>query len=394
MSLGTVAKTNQSVRVMIVDDSALMRKLLTQMLTRGTGIDVIDTAMDGQFALDHLRRIKPDVILMDIDMPRLDGLSALDRIVTDYALPVVMCSTRTVEGSQATLDALARGAVDFIEKPSLAALTSGEAAADIIARVRGAAGAQVAAHRRRRSYTTAPLNADAPAAPQVNVPLPVSAVEAAVYDTPKLLEQIRQMAKRTAPEIVAIGTSTGGPPALEQVLAPLPKNFPLGIVIVQHMPAGFTSLLATHLNRVAQLEVREAEDGELIRPGVALIAPGGTHLRVVRNQGHYVAALDREGALVSGHRPSVDVLFDSVLTASQGHAAAVLMTGMGSDGANALGRLANAGGLTIVQAPETCVVAGMPKSAIERGYARAILPLEDLAAAINACSGVSQQRHS
>jgi two-component system, chemotaxis family, protein-glutamate methylesterase/glutaminase len=375
MMLRTATTLQKTIRVMIVDDSALMRKLLAQMLARSPEIEVIDTAIDGQFALDHLRRVQPDVILLDIDMPRLDGLSALERIVADYALPVVMCSTSTSEGSKATLEALTRGAVDFIEKPSLASLTSGEAAAEIIARVRGAFGARVSTTR-RHSGRVVPAPPSAVAAAPLAVPVP---------EGQKSLKQVQQMASRLAPEIIAIGTSTGGPPALEHVLTPLPGNFPLGIVIVQHMPAGFTELLAAHLKRVAQIKVREAADGDCLEPGLALIAPGGTHLRVLRANGHYQVSVDRTGALVGGHRPSVDVLFDSVLAASQGRAAAFLMTGMGSDGAEGLGRLAAAGALTIAQAPETCVVSGMPKSAIERGYARAVLPLEELAAALIAC---------
>ncbi len=169
------------------------------------------------------------------------------------------------------------------------------------------------------------------------------------------------------------------------MLTGLPGDFPLGLVIVQHMPAGFTSLLAENLNRLAKIEIREAKNGEPIRPGVALIAPGGAHLRVTRTNGQYFAAVDDKGPLVSGHRPSADVLFDSVVAASHGRAAAVLMTGMGSDGAEGLGRLAKAGAVTIAQSPDTCVVSGMPKSAIDRGYARAVLPLEEIASGIIAC---------
>jgi two-component system, chemotaxis family, protein-glutamate methylesterase/glutaminase len=373
MSLMTAVTAPTAIRVMIVDDSALMRKLLAEMLSRSSDIEVIDTAMDGQFALDHLRRVRPDVILMDIDMPRLDGMAALERIVADYGLPVVMCSTRTSNGAQATLEALKRGAVDFIEKPSLAALTSGSAAAEIVARVRGAAGARVVNHRRTHAERAA-LGVTTPK------PLTPGAPQARTS-----IEQLKQLAQRVAPQIVALGTSTGGPPALEQVLAPLPSDFPLGIVIVQHMPAGFTTLLAEHLDRVAKIEVREAVTGDTIRPGLALIAPGGTHLRVVNAQGQFVALVDKDGPLVRGHRPSADVLFESLVAAAGEHTAAVLMTGMGSDGAEGLGRLAEIGALTIAQTPDSCVVSGMPKSAIDRGYARAILPLDEIATGLLAC---------
>jgi two-component system, chemotaxis family, protein-glutamate methylesterase/glutaminase len=378
MSPMTVTTTSKPIRVMIVDDSALMRKLLAEMLMRSPGIEIVDTAMDGQFALEHLRRARPspalpDVILMDIEMPRLDGLATLDHIVAEYGLPVVMCSTLTTNGAQATLEALKRGAVDFIEKPSLAALTSGAGAADIAARVRGAAHARVKGQGR--------LPADRPA--PNGTPRATDSLTAPVAHTS--IGQLQRLAAQVKPELAAIGISTGGPPALETVLSALPATFPLGIAIVQHMPPGFTKLLAEHLNRAAKIEIREAVNGDLFRPGLALIAPGGTHLRVTHTQGQYRALVDEEGPLVRGHRPSADVLFESVAQASNGHAVAVLMTGMGSDGAEGLGRLAAAGALTIAQAPETCVVSGMPKSAIERGHARAIVPLEEMSAALCAC---------
>lgn len=379
MSPITVTTATKPIRVMIVDDSALMRKLLAEMLSRSSGIEVIDTAMDGQFALEHLRRVQPDVILLDIEMPRLDGLATLDHIMAEYGLPVVMCSTLTSQGAQATLDALKRGAVDFIEKPSLAALTSGVGAADLAARVRGAAGARVA------NSGQAPLQRPA----QNGLRRTTGSLNLPPAHTS--LGQISRLASQIVPELAAIGISTGGPPALETVLSTLPADFPLGLAIVQHMPPGFTRLLAEHLNRTSKLEVREAVTGDVLHPGLVLIAPGGAHLRVTRNQGQYRAAVDPHGPLVSGHRPSADVLFDSVALASGGRAAAVLMTGMGSDGAEGLGRLAEAGGLTIAQAPETCVISSMPKSAIERGYARAISPLEDISAALNACGRPTDQ---
>src|SRR5205085_9157461 len=177
--------------------------------------------------------------------------------------------------------------------------------------------------------------------------------------------------------------------ALEQVITALPGDFPLGIVVVQHMPPGFTALLAEHLNRVAKIEVREAKEGDAVRPGLALVAPGGTHLRVTRANGQYVATIDSKGPLVSGHRPSVDVMFESVAAASRGRAAAVLMTGIGSAGAEGLGRLAEAGAVTIAQSPDSCVVSGMPKSAIDRGHARAVLPLEEIASGIIACGNAA-----
>lgn len=366
------AKRNESppVRVMIVDDSALMRKLLTETLRRDPGIEVVDTAMDGQFALDHLARSLPDVVLMDVDMPRLDGLGALERIVADYGLPVVMCSAQTTKGAQATFQALAKGAVDFIEKPTLAALTSGAAATEIGAKVRGAKNARV-----KRTAIATPK-------PQEK------AKEIHVTETPqsrRWLSEIESMAKTVKPHLIAIGTSTGGPPALEQVLSGLPANFPVGIVIVQHMPPGFTQQLANHLNRTSQITVREAVDSELVQPGLALIAPGGSHLKVVRGGEGYVVRIDNKTPPVSSHRPSVDVLFSSVADSTDGRAAAFLMTGMGSDGAEGLGKLAHKNAITVAQTPDSCVCHGMPKSAMERGYAKFVVPLDGITSAIAAC---------
>jgi two-component system, chemotaxis family, protein-glutamate methylesterase/glutaminase len=369
-------KTTAPVRVMIVDDSALMRKLLSETLRRDPGIEVVDTAMDGQFALDHLARSLPDVVLMDVDMPRLDGLSALERIVADYALPVVMCSAQTTKGAEATIQALARGAVDFIEKPTLAALTSGAAAIDISAKVRGAMNARVQPARVVRPT---------PSVPTKEIKFTVEPVPSRRW-----LSQIESRAKTVRPELIAIGTSTGGPPALEQVLSGLPADFPIGIVIVQHMPPGFTQQLANHLNRTSQITVREAVEGEPIEPGVALVAPGGKHLRVVRYDHGYIVRVDDQTPPVSSHRPSVDVLFSSVAASTNGRAAGILMTGMGSDGAEGLGKLAQTGAITIAQTPDSCVCHGMPKSAIDRGYASAVVPLDGINSALVACTSTTR----
>lgn len=372
------------IRVMIVDDSALMRKLLAEALRRDPGIEVIDIAMDGQFALDHLTRIHPDVILMDVDMPRLDGLAALERIVADYGLPVVMCSAQTSKGARSTIEALARGAVDFIEKPTLAALTSGEASKTISAKVRAAVGARVRSPRPRlatpagvsRSSFEVVDNLQTIAVPKLHI---------AESEWQKTVQQVAMLARKAGPEIIGIGTSTGGPPALEQVLGGLPVDFPLGIVIVQHMPPGFTHQLASHLDRTCAITVREAVDREAVEPGVALIAAGGKHMRVMRTDSGYIVTLDERTPPVSSHRPSVDVLFESLARSAGAHAAGVIMTGMGSDGAEGLGKMAEAGAVTVAQTPDSCICFGMPKSAIDRGYARAIVPLDGIASAIIAC---------
>lgn len=352
------------VRVMVVDDSALMRKLLTQALTRDPGIVVVDTAMDGQYALDHLKRVKPDVVLLDIDMPRLGGLETLDQIISEHRLPVVICSAKTTTDAHAAIDALNRGAIDVVAKPSLAALTSGEAAAEIISKVRNAAGASVRVARKRNEST--------PAVPTAAVPTPSVA-----RTSPAVVRTTGSGAK-----ILAIGTSTGGPPALELVLGKLSANFPIPIVVVQHMPEGFTAMLADRLDINSPLRIHEARDGDALLPGHAYIAPGGAHLRVARCGSGFVAKIDRDTPTVSGHRPSVDVLFKSVAEAAGGEALALVMTGMGSDGAEGSAELARRGAPTIAQTPDTCVCYGMPKSIIDRGLARTIAPLNDLAAVL------------
>lgn len=375
-----------AVRVMVVDDSALMRKLLSQSLARDASVEVVDTASDGQFALDHMARARPDVVLLDVDMPRLDGLATLDRLVAEYRVPVVMCSTSTTAGATATIEALARGAVDFIEKPTLPDLASGAAAERIAAKVLAAAQARVAVPRGRGAAAHAEARRAAPAQPARQCEAARATIRAAEVG------QLAHMAARVAPEFVAVGVSTGGPPALELLVRELPADFPLGLVIVQHMPPGFTAMLASHLDRSSALKVREAAAGDTILPGTALVAPGDAHLRVVRGGAGYSVALDASSPPVSGHRPSADVLFESAAAASRGRAIGVVMTGMGSDGADGLGRMFEAGALTIAQSPETCVCQGMPKSAIERGHARAVLPLEEIAPALAACGRAAARR--
>jgi two-component system chemotaxis response regulator CheB len=376
--------TSSSIRVMIVDDSALMRKLLTQTLSRDPGIQVVDTAMDGQFALDHLRKIRPDVVLMDVDMPRLNGLEALEIIVSEYQLPVVMCSALTTAGAEATIQALAHGAVDFVEKPTLQALTSGAATTEITARVRNAATARV--------RSSAKFQSPKPASSKQR-PTPIESAFSLQTPLPNnyqrsTIEEIAKLASETEPELIAIGTSTGGPPALERILSPLPPNFPYGIVIVQHMPPGFTQMLATHLNQIAKITVREAVHGERVTAGVALIAPGGAHLRVVRRNNELRVSIDSYSPTVSGHRPSVDVLFESVVKTMGNRAAGIIMTGMGYDGAEGMGKMMRGGALTIAQTPDSCVCYGMPKSAIDKGYARAVVALEEISSAIMACASL------
>jgi two-component system chemotaxis response regulator CheB len=343
------------IRVLVVDDSALMRKLIPKMLERDGAIQVVGTAMDGSFALTKIEELKPDVITLDLEMPRMNGTETLREITRKHRIPVIVVSAHTTAGASATFKALALGALDFIAKPAdAAAAHMDEFAADLISKIKTAAHGKVGA-----------------------VP--------AITHVPQTAKQPRA---RTAPtRIVAIGISTGGPNTLQYVLAQLPADFPGAILVVQHMPEGFTEMFARRLNDTCAIEVQEARSGDLLAAGRALICPGNRHMRVRRMPLGEVTVLSNEDR-VNGHRPSVDVLFRSVAQEFGPKAIAVLMTGMGDDGADAMGAVKEAGGLTIAQSAESCVVFGMPKAAIERGHAARVLSLDALANTLQAQCGV------
>jgi two-component system chemotaxis response regulator CheB len=365
----TAART----RVLVVDDSAFMRKLIPAILARDPEIDVAGTAMDGVFALEKVARLRPDVVTLDLDMPRMHGLEALRRLVEQHGVPVLVLSAYSQQGARLTLQALELGAVDFLAKPRGVNPGGLEALADelihkvkMAARVspRRLAGASPNAECGARNAECRSKNEAAPN-PQSAIRNPQSEARAAA----------------TAQSVVAIGISTGGPQALSYLLPQLPHDYPAGILVVQHMPRGFTRMFADRLAQMAKLEVREARDGDLVLPGRVLVAPGDQHLTVSRKRLGAVAALG-EGASVKRHRPSVDVLFASVAAAYGPRAAGLLMTGMGDDGADGLARIKAAGGTTLVQSEDSCVVAGMPRAALERGCVDRVVPLEDLAQAL------------
>jgi two-component system chemotaxis response regulator CheB len=343
------------IRVLVVDDSALMRKLIPKMLERDSSIQVVDTAMDGSIALAKIEELKPDVITLDLEMPRMDGTATLREITRKHRIPVIVVSAHTTAGASATFKALALGALDFIAKPADAASAHmDEIAAELISKIKVAASGKFGA-----------------------VP--------AMTHVPQTAKQPRP---HTAPtRIVAIGISTGGPNTLQYVLAQLPADFPGAILVVQHMPEGFTEMFARRLNDTCAIAVKEACSGDLVVGGRALICPGNRHMRVRRMPLGPVAVLSNEDR-VNGHRPSVDVLFRSVAQEFGPKAIAVLMTGMGDDGADAMGAVKEAGGLTIAQNAESCVVFGMPKAAIERGHAARVLSLDALANTVQAQCGV------
>ncbi len=339
---------SERIRVLVVDDSALMRKLIPAILARDSAIEVVGTAMDGAFALKKIEELQPDVVTLDLEMPRLDGMETLRLIMRRAPLPVVLFSTHSKEGGYATFKALALGAVDFLAKPKDAAAGHLEEIADqLIAKIK------VAKRAAGRKLPPAIVREDpVPAKKGKRVPLP-----------PR--------------RVIAIGISTGGPNALQYVLSQMPGDFHSTILVVQHMPEGFTEMFARRLDECSALEVHEARSGDLLLAGRVLICPGNRHMMVRRMpRGDMVVLSDSPP--VNGHRPSADVLFHSVAQEFGLTAVGVLMTGMGDDGAEGLGAIKAAGGMTIAQSEDTCVVSGMPRAAILKGYAHKIIPLDGL----------------
>jgi two-component system, chemotaxis family, protein-glutamate methylesterase/glutaminase len=348
---------SHKIRVLVVDDSALMRKLIPQILARDPEIAVVGTAMDGAFGLRKIQELRPDVVTLDLEMPRMDGLETLRQIMRTIRVPVIVVSALTTEGATATFKALALGALDFVAKPRDAASAHmDEIAEGLIAKIKVA-------------YKAGLRKIQSPA----------------LLERPKPGKSTQRL-RRTASKIIAIGVSTGGPNALQYLLSQLPADFPGSILVVQHMPEGFTEMFARRLNECCVIDVKEAQSGDLLLAGRALVCPGDRHMKVRRMPLADTVLLSAEPR-VNGHRPSVDVLFESVATEFGDRAIAVLMTGMGDDGADGMGAIKHAGGLTIAQTEDSCVVFGMPKAAIERGHAMRVVPLEMLAMAlVNQCN--------
>jgi two-component system chemotaxis response regulator CheB len=351
----------KKIRVLLVDDSAVVRQLVLALLEREPDIQVIGAASDPLFAMDKMAKEWPDVIVLDVEMPRMDGITFLKKIMAERPTPVVICSTLTERGAETTLQALAAGAVDIITKPKVGLKGFLEqSSAELVAAVRAAAQANVKQLVRNAAAITpvgAKLNADAILPPSNG-----------------------QAMAQTTERIVAIGTSTGGTQALELVLTALPRVSP-GIVIVQHMPEKFTASFAARLNTLSQIEVREAKNNDRVIPGLALIAPGGKHMLLKRSGAYYhVEVVD--GPLVNRHRPSVDVLFRSVAKFAGKNATGIIMTGMGDDGARGLKELHETGARTYAQDEASCVVFGMPKEAIKLGGVDRVIALDDIPRAI------------
>lgn len=343
------------IRVMIVDDSAVVRQVLAAALEKDCEIEVIGTASDPIFALEKMQRDWPDVITLDVEMPRMDGITFLKKLMAEHPTPVVICSTLTGKGTETSMQALAAGAVTIVTKPTVGLKQYlQDASEDLANAVKAAAKANV---KRLVPVQNMPrLTADA------ILPAPVHAMA------------------QTTDTVVAVGTSTGGTQALEAVLTRLPRVTP-GIVIVQHMPEKFTEAFANRLDGLCQIEVREAKNGDRVMPGRALIAPGGRHMLLKRSGAQYHVEI-MDGPLVSRHRPSVDVLFRSVAQCAGKNALGIIMTGMGDDGARGLKEMRDAGAKTIGQDEASCVVYGMPKEAYKMGAVERVMPLDDIAGAM------------
>jgi two-component system chemotaxis response regulator CheB len=334
----------------LVDDSAFMRKVLVKMLEPYEDIEVVATAMDGVFALEKLARSKPDVVTLDLEMPRMNGQTTLQRIVNDFRLPVILVSAHTSRGARATFEGLAAGAVDFVTKPERIFTSPLESlSSDLARKIRIAAKVKV----RKPVERALPRPTATPAPPG-----------------------------RPATDVVAVAVSTGGPNALSQLMSQIRADFRPGILIVQHMPEGFTAQFAERLSRLAAISVREAEEGDVVSTGLALVAPGGQHMEVVRTAGKLIVRLTR-GDPVRGHCPSADVLFRSVARRVGARAVGVILTGMGEDGAEGMCEIHAAGGHTVAQDEASSVVFGMPRAAIERGAVDRVLSLSEIGPYLN-----------
>lgn len=398
-----IGEVSQMIRVLIADDSAFMRKVLSDMFASQPDFEVAGTARNGQETVERVMELSPDLVTLDVNMPVMDGLEALDIIMKEHPIPVVMLSSLTQKGTEQTVKALALGAVDFISKAGGSISSIDGITGEILEKCRAAA----KAHARKTTLAPPPKPASAgpPVMKRIQLPLrqgykpqesarpPEPAAPAHTFakrNNPLLKRNANPPAPpnrpsalpmtdmgRGAEKLVVIGTSTGGPQALQNVITRLPGNLPCGVVIVQHMPAGFTKALADRLNTISEIAVKEAEDGDSIRPGQVYIAPGNYHLRI-RNGTQIVLGQDPP---VGNHRPAVNVMFSSVASLGR-KLVAVIMTGMGCDGCEGMREIKEAGGYSIAQDEPTCVVYGMPKAVVDAGLADEIKPVQNIAQAI------------
>ena len=347
------------IKVLIVDDSAFMRKILSDILSDTSKIEVVGTAKNGKDALDQIRKLKPDIVTLDVEMPVMDGITALKHIVDEFKIPVVMLSSLTQVGADLTIEALEIGAVDFITKPT----------------------------------SIFKINTD-----EIKNTLIEKITEASKVSVSKVSKINRQVVTRREKHdfkrsnriknIIAIGTSTGGPRALQSVVTQIPGDIEGPVLIVQHMPVGFTKSLADRLNSMSDIEIKEAEHGDVLKPGCGYLAPGGYQMEVKKRGGDFIIQLD-DSKVISGHRPSVDAMLYSIIKENIKNTIAVIMTGMGADGADGLLKLKNNGKIKIIaQDEDSCVVYGMPGSAVKKDAVDVIVPLNSISKEIMKAMGV------
>jgi two-component system chemotaxis response regulator CheB len=342
----------KAIRVLVVDDSALMRKVIPQILATDDSIQVVGTAIDGNFGLKKIEDLRPQVITLDLEMPGMGGLDMLREIMQRHRIPVIVVSSHSKQGAAITMKALSLGAFDFVAKPADVSSRMQEIARELIGKIKAAA-------QSRGIQIQSPTDFGVPAS------------------RPKAKPGIA----KEPTKIVAIGISTGGPQSLQYLLSQFPADFPGSMVVVQHMPEGFTQTFARRLDECCSLHVKEAQSGDLLVAGRVLICPGSRHLKMKRLPLGDIAILSDDPQL-NGHRPSADVMFTSLAEEFGSRGIGLLMTGMGEDGAHGLGLVKAAGGLTIAQGEQSCVVFGMPKAAIERGHAMRVVELEAIAATL------------
>ncbi len=342
------------IKVLVVDDSAFMRRVISDMLNSSAGIEVVATARNGIEALEKMVTHEPQVITLDVEMPKMDGITALKQIMRNRPTPVIMLSSVTQKGSKETMEALSLGALDFVPKPSGAiSLDLEKVKNELVFKVRAAVKAQMPAKKVKQ---------------KVVFPEPPE-------KTTKPVSQTR------ASKLLAIGSSTGGPKALEVILTHLPGDLPASILITQHMPKGFTRSLAERLDRLCHLRVKEAEDGDIVRNSQVFIAPGGYHLKLKKKEEIYLSEEDP----VEHVRPSADVMMKSIAEHYGANIVGVILTGMGKDGTSGMEAIKKAGGRTIAQDKSTATIFSMPRSVIEAGYADIVVPLKDMAVKIAGC---------
>ena len=375
------------IRVLIADDSAFMRKVLSDLFKGQSDFEVVGTAVNGQDTIDKVKKFQPDVLTLDVVMPVMDGLDALAIIMEQCPLPVVMVSSTTQKGTNETIRALALGAVDFVSKTGGAISKIDTIKDEILVKCRQAAKAHARknfAAKKPLVYQPKPTDTEQPTTRRIEIRRRTGYVPGqrpTINRVPNTTAPVRKVLPATGKKIVAIGTSTGGPQALQAVITRLPGNLPCGVVIVQHMPAGFTKSLADRLNSISEIAVKEAENDEIIRPGQVYIAPGNYHLRIVPAVGTDRKIQLSQEPPVGNHRPAVNVMFDSAAQFGK-DLVSVIMTGMGSDGCEGMKKIKASGGYSIAQDENSCVVYGMPKAVVDAGLADEIRPLDKIAEAI------------